>query len=56
MVDANGKEIPWVDKDGRVLKTVEERYRPAPGQKFFVLNPGPSPDELRFPFLIPDLP
>ena len=28
MVDANGKEIPWVDKDGNVLKTVEERSRP----------------------------
>ena len=35
MVDANGKEIPWVDRDGRVLKTVSERYRPAPGQKLF---------------------
>ena len=56
MVDANGKEIPWVDKDGRVLKTVSERHRPAPGQKFFVLNPGPSPHEVHFPFLIPDLP
>jgi succinate dehydrogenase/fumarate reductase flavoprotein subunit len=56
MVDANGKEIPWVDRDGRVLKTVSERYRPAPGQKFFVLNPGPTPYEVRHPFLIPDLP
>ena len=26
IVDANGKEIPWVDRDGNVLKTVEERY------------------------------
>jgi succinate dehydrogenase/fumarate reductase flavoprotein subunit len=34
MVDANGKEIPWVDKDGRVVKTYEDRLRPAPGQKF----------------------
>ena len=36
LVDANGKELPWVDRDGRVLKTVAERYRPAPGQKFFL--------------------
>lgn len=36
LVDANGKEIPWVDRDGHVLKTVSERYRPAPGQKFFL--------------------
>jgi len=34
MVDANGKEIPWVNRDGDILKTVDERYRPAPGQKF----------------------
>ncbi|MBW1804023.1 MAG: FAD-binding protein, partial [Deltaproteobacteria bacterium] len=33
MVDENGKEIPWVDRDDRILKTVSERYRPAPGQK-----------------------
>ena len=36
LVDANGKELPWIDRDGRVLKTVAERYRPAPGQKFFL--------------------
>lgn len=36
MVDARGVEIPYVDRDGRELKTVDERYRPAPGQKFFL--------------------
>ena len=36
IVDARGKEVPWVDRDGRVLKTVAERYRPAPGQKFLL--------------------
>jgi len=55
IVDDNGKEVPWVDKDGGILKTVSERYHPAPGQQFFVLNPGPSPEAYRFPFLIPDL-
>jgi succinate dehydrogenase/fumarate reductase flavoprotein subunit len=34
IVDANGKEIPWVDRDGKILKTVSERSRLAPGQKF----------------------
>jgi succinate dehydrogenase/fumarate reductase flavoprotein subunit len=34
MVDANGKEIPWVDRDGNVLTTVSQRYRPVPGQRF----------------------
>jgi succinate dehydrogenase/fumarate reductase flavoprotein subunit len=36
MVDAKGKEIPWIDRDGKILKNVSERYRPAPGQRFFL--------------------
>ena len=57
IVDANGKEVPWVDKNGRVLKSVSERYRPAPGQKFHLLNPPPgTPPEYAGPGLIPDLP
>lgn len=36
MVDARGVEIPYVDRDGNILKTVSERYYPAPGQKFFL--------------------
>jgi succinate dehydrogenase/fumarate reductase flavoprotein subunit len=47
LVDANGKEIPWVDRNGKVLKTVEERYHCAPGQRAFVYD-GPR--------LAPDLP
>lgn len=42
MVDAVGKEIPWVDRDGRILKEVSQRYRPAPGQKFFLKGGGES--------------
>jgi succinate dehydrogenase/fumarate reductase flavoprotein subunit len=34
IVDADGKEIPWVDRDGRQLSNVLERCMPAPGQKF----------------------
>ncbi|MFC2004612.1 FAD-dependent oxidoreductase [Chloroflexota bacterium] len=48
MVDANGKEIPWVDRDGNILKTVSERYRPAPGQKFFVLQAGGTGADYRY--------
>ncbi len=55
IVDANGKEIPWVDRDGKMLKTVSERYRPAPGQRTF-LSMGNLPYEIRGPGLIPDLP
>ena len=36
MVDARGVEIPYVDRDGRELKTVSERYYPVKGQKFFL--------------------
>lgn len=42
MVDAEGREIPWVDRDGNILKTISERYRPAPGQKFFLKGGGES--------------
>ena len=42
-----GKEIPWVDRDGKILKTVEERNHCAPGQGAWVYD-GPHP--------IPDLP
>lgn len=36
MVDARGVEIPYLDRDGNVLKTVSERYYPVEGQKFFL--------------------
>lgn len=36
MVDARGIEIPYVDRDGKELKTISERYRPAIGQKYFL--------------------
>jgi succinate dehydrogenase/fumarate reductase flavoprotein subunit len=56
MVDTEGKEVPWVDRDGRVLKSLSERYRLAPGQDFFYLGPPPLPYEIKCPQLIPDLP
>ncbi|MBR2539281.1 MAG: FAD-dependent oxidoreductase [Mogibacterium sp.] len=36
MVDSRGVEIPYLDRDGNVLKTVRERYFPVKGQKFFL--------------------
>ena len=53
MVDANGKEIPWVDRDGRVLQSVAERYQPAPDQKFF-LSDMARDYRYRGPRLLPD--
>ena len=55
MADANGKEIPWVDRDGRALKTVSERCHPAPGQRLTIHGPD-VPYELLGANLIPDLP
>jgi succinate dehydrogenase/fumarate reductase flavoprotein subunit len=62
MVDAYGKEIPWVDCNGKILKTIEERTRPAEGQKFFLegggisSKPHPGLDKYRGPRPTPDLP
>ena len=53
MVDAHGKEIPWVDRDGRILKSVSERTRPAPGQKF--MGERSVTYNYKKPQLVPDL-
>lgn len=59
MVDSNGKEIPWVNRDGKVLEGMSERYRPAPGQKFFLAGGGMevfgpnAPYEYKPPSLMP---
>jgi succinate dehydrogenase/fumarate reductase flavoprotein subunit len=34
IVDANGKEVPWVDAFDRPIRTVLQRYSCSPGQKF----------------------
>lgn len=52
MVDARGVEIPYVDRDGKELKTVSERYYPAPGQKFFLK--GGVIDEPKYEYRCPE--
>jgi len=54
IVDANGKEVPWVDRDDRILSTPAERCSPAPGQRFLGERSGAY--EYLKPRLIPDLP
>jgi succinate dehydrogenase/fumarate reductase flavoprotein subunit len=56
IVDANGKEVPWVDRDGNILKNIEDRYRPAPGQKYFYYGRAYGTRKIWGPSLIPDLP
>ena len=55
MVDAEGRELPWSDRDGKVLSTISERYRPAEGQKFFIKGGGES-DFPSYEFRGPDTP
>jgi succinate dehydrogenase/fumarate reductase flavoprotein subunit len=43
VVDSNGKEVPYIDRDGRVLTDVRDRYSPSPGQKFFLAGGGSGP-------------
>jgi succinate dehydrogenase/fumarate reductase flavoprotein subunit len=38
IVDAHGKEIPWVDRDGHILKEYSDRFRPPPGQRLFIIG------------------
>ena len=40
LVDTEGREIPWVDRDGTIISRVSDRAKPAPGQKL-VLPTGP---------------
>lgn len=53
MVDADGRKIPWIDRDGNILKTVSQRYRPSPGQKFY-LKGGGEPEIACYDFQGPD--
>jgi succinate dehydrogenase/fumarate reductase flavoprotein subunit len=36
LVDAEGRSLPWADRDGRVLENFADRFRPAPGQKMYL--------------------
>lgn len=57
IVDANGKEIPWVDRDGNVLENVTDRNQPASGQKLFIFSPeGFINYAICGPSITPDLP
>lgn len=53
MVDAEGREIPYVDRDGNELKTVSQRYYPAKGQKFFMM--GGNVDNPKYEYQGPEI-
>jgi len=52
IIDSNGKEIPYADRDGRILKSIEERFIPAKGQKFFLK--GGSVDDPKYDYEGPE--
>ena len=56
IVDTNGKEIPWVDRDDTILETESERHLPAPRQKTFYYGRGWGSYQIWGPCIIPDLP
>ncbi|UCC66673.1 MAG: FAD-binding protein, partial [Deltaproteobacteria bacterium] len=56
MVDADGKEIPWIDRDRKILTTVSERYQLAPGQKWMGERAsGDPPYKYLKPQIVPDI-
>jgi succinate dehydrogenase/fumarate reductase flavoprotein subunit len=58
IVDAHGKEVPWVDRDGAELSSVEDRFLPSARQRFMVGQGlrAPSSYEGHVKQLTPDLP
>ena len=56
IIDANGKEVPWLGKGGQPLDSVGQRTQPRPEDGFFHLVLGPEEGKApSIPQLIPDL-
>lgn len=53
--DNNGKEIPWEDANGKILKTVAERNFPAENQRYIASAKSDNYPGLKQPTLIHDL-
>ena len=45
LVDADGKQIPWVDRDGKIISNYYDRLRPAPGQTIILPPGGPASNQ-----------
>ena len=59
IVDANGKQVPWVGGSGNILKTVSERYHPGRGKAQATLIPDLPERIMKGEFALPffaDLP
>lgn len=54
LIDARGRKIPYVDRDGKELQTVAERFLPVEGQRFFIK--GGAVDRPKYEYQGPDTP
>lgn len=52
IIDSRGKEIPYADRDGSILKNVKDRFLPAKGQSFFLM--GGSVDNPKYEYRGPE--
>ncbi|MCD7776453.1 MAG: FAD-binding protein [Firmicutes bacterium] len=52
IVDSEGRELPYLDRDGNEIKSVDGRYRPAAGQDFFLK--GGIIDEAKYEYRGPE--
>lgn len=52
IIDSTGKEIPYADRDGVILTDISARFRPSPGQRFFLK--GGSVDNPKYEYRGPD--
>jgi succinate dehydrogenase/fumarate reductase flavoprotein subunit len=52
IIDATGREIPYADRDGNILTDISDRFKPSPGQKFFLK--GGSVDNPKYDYRGPD--
>lgn len=52
LIDAQGREIPYANRDGKLLTNVQERYLPAQNQHYFLK--GGSIEEAKYDFAGPE--
>jgi succinate dehydrogenase/fumarate reductase flavoprotein subunit len=52
IIDSAGREIPYADRDGNILTKVSDRFKPSPGQKFFLK--GGSVDNPKYDYQGPE--
>ena len=52
LIDSTGREIPYADRDGNIIPDISGRFKPSPGQKFFLK--GGSVDNPKYQYRGPE--